>query len=72
MFIDNDYNAGSYAVTIIAEENNVTFSISVSDDNIHEESETFILIIDRSSLPNGVLRSYPYRTAVTIMDSYSK
>ena len=52
--IDNDFDTGQYTVIIHAGENNVTFSISITDDNIREESETFHLIIDESSLPNGV------------------
>ena len=72
-FIDNkDYNPGPYTVTIVAGENDVTFSVSITDDNIHEESETFNLIIDESSLPSGVTSSDPNRVTVIIMDDDCK
>ena len=69
---NNDYDAGPFTVTIPARWNDVTFSVSITDDNIHEESETYNLIIDESSLPNGVTSSDPKRTIVTIMDNDSK
>ena len=52
--IGNDYNAGPYTVTINAVETHVTFNIPITDDYIHEQSETFNLIIDESSLPSGI------------------
>ena len=70
--VDNDYNAGSYTVTIGAGEYGVTFSISINDDNIHEDSEIFNLTIDESSLPNGVTSGVPNITTVTILDNDSK
>ena len=51
-------------------ENDVTFSVSITDDNIREESETFELIID--SLPSGVTSSNPKTTTITILDNDSK
>ena len=72
-FIDNnDYDAGPYTITILAGENDVTFSVSITDDNIREQSETFNLIIDESSLPSGVTSSYSSRATVTIMDDDCK
>ena len=50
----------------------VHFSVSITDDNIHEESETFNLIIDNSSLPSGVTSSNPSTVTLTIMDNDSK
>ena len=71
--IDNyDYTAGPYTVTIPAGQNDVTFSVSITDDNIREQSETFNLIIDESLLPSGVTSSDPNRVTVTIMDDDSK
>ena len=70
--VDNDYNAGLYTVTIGAGEYGVTFSISITDDGIYEDSEMFNLIIDGSSLPNGVTIGVPNITIVTILDSNSK
>ena len=68
---NNDYNAGTYTVTIPAGQNDVTFSVAITDDNIREESETFNLIIDESSLPSGVSSSDPNTVSVTIMDNDS-
>ena len=72
-FIDNnDYDIGPYTVTIPAGQNDVTFSVSITDDNIHEESETFNLIIDESSLPSGITSSNSNTVTVTIMDDDCK
>ena len=72
-FIDNkDYDPGPYTVTIPAGQNDVTFSVSITDDNIREQSETFNLIIDESSLPSDITSSDPNRVIVTIMDDDSK
>ena len=68
----SDYNPGPYIIIIPSGKNDVTFSISVTDDNIHEESETFDLIIDESSLPSGITSSNPKTTTVTIMDNDCK
>ena len=73
--IDNDdYDTGPYTLTIPAGENDVTFSVSITDDNIREQSETFHLIIDESSLPmaSHITSGDPSRTTVTIMDDDSK
>ena len=69
---NNDYGAGPYTVTIPAGQNDVTFSVAITDDNIREESETFNLIIDESSLPSGVSSSDPNAVTVAIMDNDSK
>ena len=69
---NNDYDPGPYTVTIPAGQNDVTFSVAISDDIIHEQSETFNLIINESSLPSGVTSSDPNRVSVTIMDDDSK
>ena len=50
--------------------NNVTFGILINDDNIREESETFNLTIDGSSLPNSVTSRD--NATVTIVDNDSK
>ena len=68
-YIDNkDYNAGPYAVTIPAGQNDVTFSVTITDDNIREESETFNLIIYEASLPSGISSNDINAVTVTIMD----
>ena len=69
-FVDNDYNAGQYIVTIGAGNNSATFGISITDDNIREQIEIFYLTIDGSSLPYSVTSRD--RATVTIMDNDSK
>ena len=71
-FVGGDYDHEPYTVTIGAGENDVTFSVSITDDNICEEAEKFNLIIDESSLPSGVISSDSKTTSVTIMDNDSK
>ena len=71
-YVGSDYNQGPYIVIIPSGENDVTFSVSITDDNIREESETFDLIIDESSLPNGVASGNLNKTTVTIMDRDSE
>ena len=56
----------------LLEKNNVTFSISIYDDNIYEYSEIFNLAIDESSLPNGVTSGIPNVTTVTLLDNDCK
>ena len=70
IIVDNDYIVGPYNVTIGAGEDDVTFSVSITDDNIREQIETFNLTIDESSLPNGVTSRD--RATVTILDDDSK
>ena len=72
IIVDNDYNAGLYTVTIGAGEYGVTFSISITDDNIYEDSEIFNLTIYESSLPNGITSGVPNTTIVTILDNDCK
>ena len=70
IIVDNDYTAGPYTVIIGAGKNDVTFSVSITDDNIREELETFNLTTDGSSLPNGVTSRD--KATVTIIDDDSK
>ena len=66
MLAGSDYHSGPHTVTILAGVNDVTFSVTITDDDIREMSETFNLIIDPSSLPNGVTSSN--NATVTILD----
>ena len=67
-YVGNDYNPGPNTVTILAGAamRDFTFSVTITNDNIREMSETFNLIIDPSSLPNGVTSSN--NVTVTILD----
>ena len=50
----------------------VPFKVSLNDDDILEENETFILTINQSSLPSGVTVSNPSVTTVNIVDNDRK
>ena len=44
------------------------FRVDINNDNIQEPDETFIVFIDQSSLPNGVIVGEPSEITVTIVD----
>jgi len=50
----------------------VTFGVPITDDNILEGSENFMLTIDQSSLPTNVNRGDPDEATVTIVDDDCK
>ena len=49
-----------------------SFNISVTDDNVLETNEQFLLSIDPSSLPDGVTVGSISNATVTIVDINSK
>ena len=67
-----DYHSGPYTVTFPAGATMATFNIPITDDNILERRENFILTINLSSLPGGVTRSDPGQTTVTIFNDDCK
>ena len=48
-----EYSSGPYTVTIPAGQTTATFNVPITDDNILEGSENFMLTINPSSLPTG-------------------
>ena len=62
----DDYSAGPYNVTIYAGDTSASFNISITDDNVLEENETFRLVITPESLPNLVSRGISATTTVII------
>ena len=46
----------------------VPFDIPITDDNVYEGNEDFILTIDSSSLPTGGSVGTPGQATVTIVD----
>ena len=54
---------GPYSVTIPAGQTNASFNISIIDDDIPENDETFVIAINSSSLPNGVTIANPAQAA---------
>ena len=50
----------------------VPFDISIVDDTILEENESFDIVIMPKSLSNGIIRGSPGRATVTIVDDDCK
>lgn len=50
----------------------VVFNVSIMDDNLLEGNEIFVLIINSSSVPNGVNITDPAQAVVTIVDDEGK
>ena len=63
-----DYRPGPFPVFIDAGEINISFIISIIDDNVFERNESFILTINSSSLPSRVLVQPDSKAIVTIVD----
>ena len=62
-----DYSSGPYNVTFTAGTTNSSFTISINDDDIFEDNESFALII--FSLPNIITAGDPRQATVTIVDN---
>ena len=67
-----DYTSGPYNVTIPAGVTNVTFDVSITDDNISQINEKFNLTIDLKSLPSGVTVGNPDYATVIVVDDDRK
>ena len=67
-----DYINGPYTVTFYADITNVSFNVSINDDDILEGNENFILAINQSSLPNNVTVGDSGEATVTIVDNDGK
>ena len=67
-----DYVSGPYTVTFPAGQTRATFNVPITDDNISEGNENFILTINSSSLPTGVTVGDPGQATVTIVDDDGK
>ena len=64
----SDYVSGPFNVTIFAGQTNVSFPVPITNDDIYEQNEEFILTIDQSSTLSGVLIGSSNTTTVVIMD----
>ena len=60
--------SGPFNVIIPAGQTTASFDIPIIDDNIYEQTETFMLSIDQSSLPDRIAISYPRNSTVFIKD----
>ncbi|XP_065915710.1 extracellular matrix protein 3-like [Dysidea avara] len=67
----DDYISGPYIVTFSAGMNTTVLDVPLNNDSICEPSETFILTINTSSLPNRVISGNPGQATVTIVDDDS-
>ena len=67
-----DYSSGPYTVIFPARRTTATFVIPITDDDILEIDEKFILTIDEISLPTGVTSGTLSTTTVTIVDDDRK
>ena len=67
-----DYNSGPFTATIMAGSDRTSFNVSITDDDIVEENEDFIVIIDMSSLPNDFILGSVSQATVVITDEDSK
>ena len=63
-----DYNSGPYNVVFPIGQTRASLHLTIHNDSILEKNETFILIINSSSLPSNVLIGDPGNTTVTIVD----
>ena len=64
-----DYISGPYTVKIPTNVKMVPFNIMITDDKKKEKNETFRLVIDPHSLPNGVVVATPDKPTITIVDT---
>ena len=64
-----DYGSGPYEVTFTAGTTEASFNVSLTDDNIFESNENFMITIDPSSLPNNVTVGEPRRVTVIVVDN---
>ena len=70
--IDNDYSAGPYNVTMPAGFTETSYDITILDDNVLEENETFYLLINPSTLPRSVTVGDINQAGITIINDDSK
>ena len=63
---DADYIAGPYTATIRAGDTTASFTITLNDDSILEDGETFTIDVDPSSLPTGVTVGSTGQATITI------
>ena len=64
----DDYESGSFSITILAGEIRASYNILIINNNIFEASESFSLSISSSSLPSKALIEPDCMLVVTIVD----
>lgn len=63
---DDDYSSGPYNVKFPAYITNISFNVSITNDNILEQNETFALTF------NPAIAGNPSKAVVTIVDDDSE
>jgi len=66
---NKDYFGGPYYIVFTAGITEAVFNITLNDNDILEETETFNIVINSSSLPNGVTIGVLDQAVVTILDN---
>ena len=69
---DIDYKSGPYSVMFSNGSTIALFDVSITNDNILEVDEEFILTIDQFSLLDNVKARDPTSSTVTIVDNEGK
>ena len=65
-----DFISGPYNIVIPAGQTRVVFNVMINDDNVHEEIETFELIIATGQdLPGGIHLGENLSTTISIEDN---
>ena len=68
-----DYRSGPYTATFLARSTiSDPLYINITDDDIVESTESFVLYIDPLTLPSGTSTAYRDRVTVFIYDNDSK
>ena len=63
-----DYRSGPYSVTFSSGSTSSSVYINITDDNVIESAESFILTIDPNSLSTGISLGVNRQATVTISD----
>jgi len=69
---DEDYNSGPHYVTLTPEATRFPFNVSIIDDSKLEKDENFLVAIDLTSLPCGIIVDGPGQATVTILNDDGK
>ena len=67
LYIESDYTTGPYSVTISTGMTHASYDIFVSDDNVLEDDENFVILIN-PSLPNGITVGEINQATVTVVN----
>ena len=71
-FFNTDYVSGPYNITFLAGSTRTSFYINITDDNIVESTESFVLYVDPLTLPFGTSIISSNQLTVHIYDNDCK